>query len=206
MKRNTQLFDLYWEDILVAKIMPYLSMKDCFNFRCASKTCLKIINMYFAKLKCLKLLNKGFSPHSFNVSSSTKCGFRYKWSWFIKNNFSFPGIRNVLYATYSFEFKSLFYDNWCRFNPGFVEKSTLAESNLKSVQKFVRQVFTTCNIILQQLADLKAGPMHVVDYWRRGSAISAPVYVRRGRPVILYLNIWKLLINIHKEVQALKNI
>lgn len=68
MKRNTQLFDLYWEDILVTKVIPNLTLRECFNFRCVSKTCLQIINMYFAKLKSLKLMNKGFSPHTFSVS------------------------------------------------------------------------------------------------------------------------------------------
>lgn len=69
MKRTTQIFDLYWEDILVARILPYLTIRECFNFRCASKTCLQIIDMYFSKLKSLKLMNKGFSPHTFRVSN-----------------------------------------------------------------------------------------------------------------------------------------
>lgn len=74
MKRNTHILDLYWEDILVSKILPYLTIRECFNFRCVSKTCLQIINMYFAKLKSLKLMNKGFSPHAFNV----KCSRQFK--------------------------------------------------------------------------------------------------------------------------------
>lgn len=69
MKRNTQLFDLYWEDILVSQVLPNLSLKDCFNFRCVSRTCLQIVNMYFAKLKSLKLVNKEFSSHTFSVSN-----------------------------------------------------------------------------------------------------------------------------------------
>lgn len=67
-KRNTQLFDLYWEDIIVAKIIPLLTIQECFIFRSVSRTCLQIVNMYFSKLKSLKLMNKGFSPHTFNVS------------------------------------------------------------------------------------------------------------------------------------------
>lgn len=70
MKRETEIFDLYWEDILVAKILPYLTLRECFNFRCVSKTCLQIITIYFSKLKSLKLMNKGFSPHTFSVSHS----------------------------------------------------------------------------------------------------------------------------------------
>ncbi|KAJ2945392.1 hypothetical protein O0L34_g196 [Tuta absoluta] len=71
MKRNTHLFDLYWEDILVAKVLPYLTIRECFNFRCVSRTCLQIINMYLAKLKTLKLVNDGFSPHTFTVFVET---------------------------------------------------------------------------------------------------------------------------------------
>nr|XP_053611235.1 F-box/LRR-repeat protein 15 isoform X2 [Plodia interpunctella] len=73
MKRNTQLFDLYWEDILVSKIIPQLTIRECFNFRCVSKTCLQIINMYFSKLKSLKLMNKGFSPHTFGILKLGRC-------------------------------------------------------------------------------------------------------------------------------------
>lgn len=69
MKRTTQLVDLYWEDILVAKVLPYLTIRECFNFRCVSKTCLQIINMFFSKLKALKLMNKSFSSQTFGVSN-----------------------------------------------------------------------------------------------------------------------------------------
>lgn len=69
MKRDIKFFDLFWEDILVCKVLPYLSLRDCTNLRCVSRNCAQIVNMYFAKMKSLKLMNKGFSPHTFNVSS-----------------------------------------------------------------------------------------------------------------------------------------
>lgn len=72
MKRDTQLFDLYWEDILVAKVLPHLTLKECFTFRCVSKTCLQITDMYFAKLKSLKFMKNEFSPHTFSVSVCNK--------------------------------------------------------------------------------------------------------------------------------------
>ncbi|CAH2244036.1 jg12137 [Pararge aegeria aegeria] len=65
--RNIHIFDLYWEDILVSKIMPYLSLEECFTFRCVSRTCLEIVNMYLAKLKSLKMMNKVFTPTTFEV-------------------------------------------------------------------------------------------------------------------------------------------
>lgn len=67
-KMNTQFFDLFWEDIIVSHVLPYLSLNDCFNFRCVSKTCLQIIDIYFARLKSLELRIKGFSPHTFQVN------------------------------------------------------------------------------------------------------------------------------------------
>ncbi|XP_063365289.1 F-box/LRR-repeat protein 15 [Cydia amplana] len=67
MKRNTHLFDLYWEDIIVTYVLPYLTIRECFNFRCVSKTCLQIVNLYFTKMKALKLINQGFSPHTLSV-------------------------------------------------------------------------------------------------------------------------------------------
>lgn len=79
MKRNTQLFDLYWEDILVSKVLPHLTIRECLSFRCVSKTCLQIINMYFAKLKSLKLMNKGFSPHTFRVSIAVEPYMQGTW-------------------------------------------------------------------------------------------------------------------------------
>lgn len=69
MKINTHLFDLFWEDIIISKVLPYLTIRECFDFRCVSKTCQQLINMYFSKLKTLKLMNNGFSPHTFGVST-----------------------------------------------------------------------------------------------------------------------------------------
>lgn len=76
-KRNTQLFDLYWEDIIVSQVLPYVSIPDCCSFRCVSKTCLQIVNIYFARLKSLKLFNKGCSPQTFKVSQTLFYSFPY---------------------------------------------------------------------------------------------------------------------------------
>lgn len=68
MNTNLHLFDLYWEDILVTRVLPFLSLRECFILRCVSKKCLQIVDMYFCNMKSLKLMNKGFSPRTFKVS------------------------------------------------------------------------------------------------------------------------------------------
>lgn len=68
MKRNTHFFDLFWEDIIVSNILPYLTIRECFHFRCVSKTCVQIVNIYLTKIKTLKLMNNVFPRHAFSVS------------------------------------------------------------------------------------------------------------------------------------------
>jgi hypothetical protein len=62
------LLQLFWNDILLQHVLPFLTLKDCFNLRATSKRCRELVNSYFAIVKDINISPfKTFSGPALNV-------------------------------------------------------------------------------------------------------------------------------------------
>lgn len=62
------LLQLSWDDILFQHVLPFLTLKDCFNLRSTCKLCRELVDSYFAIIKNINIsLLKTFNGPAFNV-------------------------------------------------------------------------------------------------------------------------------------------
>lgn len=54
-KTDITFFNLPWEDVVFTNIIPYLKIKDLFNFRCCSKASKELIDKSMATIKIVNL-------------------------------------------------------------------------------------------------------------------------------------------------------
>ena len=67
------VFQLSWEYIWIAEILPYLELEDQFRLRATCKAAYVLVNNHFATLKRLDIENKrNFSLEAFQVSLNFK--------------------------------------------------------------------------------------------------------------------------------------
>lgn len=60
---------LSWDDILFQHVLPFLTLKDCFNLRSTSKQCKEFVDSYFTIIKKVDIaVFKKFNGPAFKVS------------------------------------------------------------------------------------------------------------------------------------------
>ncbi len=67
------IFNLSWEDIWLAEILPMLTLEDLFRLRGSCQTAYQLVNIYFSQIKKLDITNRRtFNLESYQVQMLAK--------------------------------------------------------------------------------------------------------------------------------------